>query len=225
MTHPETGLVFAPSLWGHRTVYVSTVAEFLLARGLSVVIAAPFSTIEHRSASRVFDRLEDSGRVSWLDVSGEPGHGLGLRLERLLDLTGAADAQVTVLVEADCHFRLLASQLLPRSQRIPGRRVGMFLRQTNFIHRAKRPLSLASGMESVRRFTRGLAPDDRSFMDFVLPRFGLLDAALCLDEAFVESRGAPFAWLPDIYRYSGQTSADAGVETSMERSPSTSSSF
>jgi hypothetical protein len=41
--------------------------------------------------------------------------------------------------------------------------------------------------------------DPYVFHERLMPHFGLLDAALCLDEVFVGSHGRPYEWLPDIY--------------------------
>ena len=137
-----------------------------------------------------------------------------MNLQRLVELVGAANAQVTVLAQANGQLALLASQLSLRSKRIPGRRVGIFIGGTHHVHEAKGPRSLASSLENVNRLTRDWQNDGRLVMEFLLPRFRLVDAALCLDEVFVASHGAPFAWLPDIYRHFGQPSADAEAERS-----------
>jgi glycosyltransferase involved in cell wall biosynthesis len=181
-------LVFSPLMAGHREVYMSVLTDIALEAGWE----------GERLPCAHLERYRQDPRVSFVDVAEEPRGGLDMSLERLTRLVSSSDCQVTVLAHADNHLRLLSSQLSRTACRLPGRRVGIFISSTNFVHGAGRNRSPREWARHYKHYARTWRDQPALFHRLLLPRFDLLDSALCLDEGFVQGRGTPYAWLPDI---------------------------
>jgi glycosyltransferase involved in cell wall biosynthesis len=213
MSCSGTVLLFSPDLDGHRQVYCERWARVLVARGYAVRVAACFGGLDGRSVLPGFADLLDHSRVSRVDLTGLPGLRDDADTAALCGLARRTGADVTVLLEADDLLRALSGQM-GRGVRIPGRRVGLFLRSTNYRYEAKRLRRKELGW--ARRLPRDWPEWPRLFHEVLLTRFGLLDAALCLDEYFVADHPATHRWMPDIFDAphgagSSRSPADGGL--------------
>jgi glycosyltransferase involved in cell wall biosynthesis len=123
-----------------------------------------------------------------------------------------AAADVIFLAEADDAHGLLAAQIAQPSHRLPGRRIGLFIRSTNYVHELPASHVGRVGRAVAEAYTyRPLSPaQPRIFHEIVSRRFPLLDAALCLDEVFVARQGRRHIWLPDISATSQEGEAVGG---------------
>jgi hypothetical protein len=191
-------LIFSPVLEGHRAVYMSVLADVALGAGWEVVFAAAFENAGNAVSCPHLDRYHGERRVSLVDVGGEPGGGLDIGPDSFARLVQRVRADVTVFAHADNHIRLLNSQLFGAARRLPGRRVGIFISGTNFVHGGGRERSLREWARHYRHYPDTWREQPVLFHRVLLPTFRLVDVALCLDEVFVGSRGEPYRWLPDI---------------------------
>jgi hypothetical protein len=196
MAAAQTVLVYSPGLDGHRPVYCRVLADVLLEAGYRVVLASSGLAAAPQLAGLATDPM-----MSFVDVSALRRGGRDVELRQFVRLVTQREADVTLLVEADDHLRLIASQALPGLPRIPGRRVGIFLRSTGYVHSGRRRMAWR---RRLRHWLRGrfldALDDPCTFHERLMPHLSLLESALCLDETFVAGRGAPYEWLPDIYR-------------------------
>lgn len=194
----SAALVFSPSLSGHRPVYCQVIADVLHGAGKPVVVAGALRDMPASRRDSFVEKLRRHGPVHLVDTSRMSRGGREVTLAQMARLVRDAGADLTVLTEADDHVRTLVRQIGPGG-RLPGRRVGLFLRTTRYFHIGR---ARESRYDALRRWRHGRTRWDRDpylFHEHLLPRFGLLDAALCLDEAFVAAHGAPHQWLPDVY--------------------------
>jgi glycosyltransferase involved in cell wall biosynthesis len=200
-------LVFSPSLEGHRAVYTSVLTDVATGAGWDVVIATA-ATRDHEPSAHL-DAYLDRPDVSLIDVSRERERGTDIDPPAFLRLAHTMRSDVTVLTDADWHLRLLSSQIPAPSRRLPGRRVGIFINSTNFIHGAHLSRSPREWASFIRHYPQTWRRDPVLFQRALLPGFRLVDAALCIDEVFVASRGRPYLWLPDIDATLGAHRGDA----------------
>lgn len=191
-------LIFSPALGGHRQVYCRVFADILHEAGCGVIVAGSFGALDATEGARFAEALRRRGPVELVDTSALPRGGRDIGLEALVRLVRERKAEITLFAEADDHRRLLSRQLLP-GRRIPGRRVGVFLRGTRYLHTGRVPDPWRTRLGRWRRDGTTWASDPYVFHEHLLPRFGLLDAALCLDEVFVGTHDQPYQWLPDIF--------------------------
>ena len=191
-------LIFSPLLEGHRAVYMSVLADVALKADWEVVLAAALTCAGEDVACPHLFRYRGEPRVSFVDVADEPSGGLDIGPGSFARLVQRARADVTVLAHADNHIRLLNSQLCGAARRLPGRRVGIFISGTNFVHGGARDRSPREWVRHYRHYPETWREQPALFHRMLLPTFRLVDVALCLDEVFVDSRGEPYRWLPDI---------------------------
>lgn len=208
-------LIFSPLLEGHRAVYMSVLADVALMADWEVVFAAAFTRAGESVPCPHLSRYQGHSRVSFVDVTDEPDGGLGISPGSFARLVQRAGADATVLAHADNHLRLLNSQLGGAARRLPGRRVGIFISGTNFVHRGAHDRLPREWVRHYRHYPETWRRQPTLFHRLLLPAFRLLDVALCLDEVFVGSRGEPYRWLPDIdgtlgMRRARRQSAEAG---------------
>jgi glycosyltransferase involved in cell wall biosynthesis len=191
-------LIFSPFLEGHRAVYMSVLADVALNADWEVVFAAAFTSAGDAVVCPHLDRYHEERHASFIDVAGEPAGGLDIDSGSFVRLVQRAGADVTVLAHADNHIRLLNSQLCGAARRLPGRRVGIFISSTNFVHGWGRDRPLREWVRHYRHYPKTWRGQPALFHRVLLPTFRLVDVALCLDELFVGSRGEPYRWMPDI---------------------------
>lgn len=194
----ERALIYSPSLDGHRHVYCRAIADVLTAEGYEVTVAGAFGRVRTSAVREALRRLRERDGATFVDTSGLPRGGHGVDLETLRDLIAAQGASLTVLAEADEQLALLAAQIAP-GRRLPGRRVGVFLRSTKYVHAGRDADPWRNRVGRWRRGRVAWPHDPYVFHEHLLPRFRLLDAALCLDEVFVAGHGYPHVWLPDMF--------------------------
>ena len=169
-----------------------------------MIVAGSMSENGRPVSYRSLEDLALTHSVSLVDTAQCLDGSLGT-VRGLASLIRDLGAGTTVFVEADSEMPLLASQIRPQNGTLPGRRVGIFLRSTGYVHGQPRK-SLRQRLRRVRHPSRW-ARDPRLFHRLLLPRFKLLDAACCLDEVFVARHGVPYEWLPDMYREAADSSA------------------
>ena len=191
-------LVFSPALGGHRQVYCRVLTDILHDSGCGVVLAGALRGLEEPVRDALVDALRRRGPVELVDTSGLPRGGRDVGVDALGRLVREKAADITVLTEADDHVGLLTRQMLP-GRRLPGRRVGIFLRGTRHVHVGRGPDPWRNRLRRWRRGRVAWTTDPYTFHERLMPRVGLLDAALCLDEVFVGTHGRPYEWLPDIF--------------------------
>jgi hypothetical protein len=179
-------------------MYCQAMASVLQEAGHEVVLAGSIRQLDDSRRAAFLEKLQRRGAVTLVDTSAMPRGGKDASLAQVTRLVREQAADLTVFTEADDHLRLLNHQAAP-GRRLPGRRVGVFLRSTRYVHIGR---SRETWYERARRWRHGrLAWDSDPYLfhERFLPRFGLLDAALCLDEVFVAARPGSHEWLPDIY--------------------------
>jgi hypothetical protein len=191
-------LIFSPALEGHRQVYCRVLTDILHDAGCAVVVAGAIGCLDAPARAAFSEKLRRRGPAELVDTTALPRGGRDIGLDALSRLVREKNAHVTVLAEADDHLELLTRQMVP-GRRIPGRRVGIFLRGTRYVHVGRDPDPWRNRLGRWRRGEVAWDSDPYTFHEHLMPRFGLLDAALCLDEVFVNSHGRPYEWLPDIY--------------------------
>lgn len=191
-------LIFSPALSGHRQVYCRVLTDVLHEAGCEVILAGGLAALVPAAGAAFAHALRRRGPVELVDTSALPGCGRGVGLSALSRLVTQKAADITVLTEADDHLELLTRQMMP-GRRLPGRRVGIFLRGTRYVHAGRDPDSWRNRIGRWRRGHVAWPADPYVFHERLMPRFRLLDAALCLDEVFVGTHGRPYEWLPDIY--------------------------
>jgi len=197
VSHDRTVLLYSPKLIGHRQLYCRVLASILVERGYRVVVAGSLTEDGQPVQSGFLEGLGPAGSVSFVDTGHCLDGSLGT-VHGLASLIRDLGADTTVFTEADSEIPLLVSQIRPGTRALPGRRVGIFLRSTSYIHAEPRR-SLRTRLRRARRASLWMA-DPRLFHRLLLPRFKLLDAACCLDEVFVAGHAASHQWLPDMYR-------------------------
>jgi hypothetical protein len=191
-------LLFSPALEGHRQVYCTVFTDILHDAGCTVVVAGSLRRLAEPARAALVQRLRRRGRVELVDTTALPRGGRDIGLDALSRLVNERGADITVLAEADDHLGLLTRQMVP-GRRIPGRRVGIFLRGTRYVHVGRDPDPWRNRAGRWRRGQVAWNTDPYVVHERLMRRFGLLDAALCLDEVFVGTHGRPYEWLPDIY--------------------------
>jgi len=225
MSPRTTTLLYSPDLDGHRQVYCERVARVLLERGHHVCLAAAFRAADGSPFLDDFANLLKEPCVSRVDVSCFPSRGTGIDAVQLAGLVARTGAQVTVLLEADDLLQALCGQIGHRGTRLPGRRVGLFIRSTNYQY-PQGPQPLRRRLGWLRRLPAEWSVWPRLFHEYLLPRYALLDAALCLDEYFVAGHRRSHRWMPDMYETSRQACGPqgaAGAGSSRLRGPDLSS--
>jgi len=191
-------LIYSPALGGHRQVYCRVFTQILHEAGCGVAVAGSFGALDAADRATLEEALRRNGPTELVDTAALPRGGRDIGLDDFVRLVRERRADVTLLAEADDHLRLLTRQLVP-GRRIPGRRVGVFLRGPRYIHAGRDPDPWRNRLGRWRRGRVAWTADPYIFHEHLLPRFRLLDAALCLDEVFVGSHGRPYRWLPDIF--------------------------
>ena len=190
-------LILIDRLEGHRQIYCHVLTEVSLRQGFRVTIAAG-GLLNNDSARRFpyVERYRGDPRVSLVDV-GATGRGEALDRRGFASLAARCEPDVVIFPEADSHLGALASSALPLRRRFRGRMVGVFIRSTNYIYQQSR-LSRTTGVR--RHLPRPSLSDPVLFHEFLMPRRHPVDAALCLDENFVDGHRGTHTWLPDIYK-------------------------
>jgi hypothetical protein len=126
-------LIYSPALGGHRQVYCREIADVMRRAGHDVVLAGAIGVLEEPRRAAFVEALRRGGEVTLVDTSAMPRGGRDATLAQLGRLVREHGAELTVLAEADDHLRLLTHQAVP-GRRLPGRRVGLFLRSTRYAH-------------------------------------------------------------------------------------------
>lgn len=160
-------------------------------------MAAAFRGLDREALLPEFAGVLGEPGVTHVDVSCFSAAGLGITATELAGLVTRVDAAVTVLLEADDLLSALCGQIGSGGVRVPGRRVGLFIRSTNYMYAGQRR-PLRSELGWLRLLPRDWREWPRLFHEVILPRGRVLDAALCLDEYFVASHRATHAWMPDL---------------------------
>ena len=173
-----------PNLYGHRQIYCRQFCDYFLTRGLTVTVAA---RLEGLGEYQELLSLVEDPRVTFISDTWRFEKGPVRKLRGLVAAAYEAHADVTFLAEADECRGMLTAQITHPSLRLPGRRVGLFIGSTSYIHQAK---------QSGRR---------RLFHEVVAQHLPVLEKALALDEAFVAREGGRYIWLPDIAVWPGAT--------------------
>lgn len=191
-------LIFSPALGGHRQIYCRVLADILHDAGCGVVVAGSLGGLDPPTRAAFEGALRRRGPVELVDTSALPRGGRDVGLDALCRLVTENAADITVLTEADDHLELLTRQMA-RRRRVPGHRVGIFLRDTRYVHVGRDADPWRNRVGRWRRGRVAWRSDPYVFHERLMPRVRLLDAALCLDEVFVGTHGRPYEWLPDIF--------------------------
>lgn len=191
------GLIVSPSLAGHRQVYCSVLTHLLLQEGLQVTVVTRPGIEQAALRGSYMDYYEAESRVSVVDDGSLGWGGLGNSRRRFSALIKANRPDLVVLLEADGQLSMLTSLALPIRTRRSYKMVGIFIRSTNYIYGDSRLRQLVGRGKSLPQPRRS---DPVFFHEYLLSHRSPLDAALCLDEHFVEGHKETHAWLPDIYK-------------------------
>ena len=200
-SHVRRVFLWIPELGGHRQVYCRELCDYFLSRDLSITVATDLTGLREYEA---LERLAEHPRVRFIADTWSEEDRATAQLRALVAAAREAAADVTFLAEADSAHGPLLAQIGRSRQRLPGRRIGLFIRSTNYVHEVKRPQTGRMGQMIERPLLaaykyRGLSPTQpRLFHEVAVDRLAVLDAALCLDEFFVGVQGGRHSWLPDI---------------------------
>lgn len=186
-----------PSLDGHRQIYCRELCDYFLHRGFSVTVATDLAGLQEYTQLAI---LRGDPRIQFI---ADPWAGESDPTKQLRKLSAATEkvgADLIFLAEADDARGLLSAQIARPKQRLPGRRVGLFIRSGNYVHELDFPRTGRIPRALVRAYTyRPLSlTQPRIFHEIVMRKFSVLDAALCLDEVFVSRQRGECGWLPDI---------------------------
>ncbi len=197
-------LLAIPDLHGHRQIYCRELCTYFLSRDLSVTVATDMQGLDRYGE---LERLRLDPRVSFVRDTWTGEDRPSEQLRRLSEAATAAGADVIFLAEADEAHGLLAAQITRPRRRLPGRRIGLFIRSTNYLHELEHPRAgrVPRAIVTAYSYRPVALAQPRIFHEFVTRRFDVLDAALCLDEVFVARRRAFYGWLPDIATASSET--------------------
>lgn len=166
-----------PDLYGHRPIYCRQFCDFFLARDFAVTVA---TDLEGLGEYRELETLVGHPRVAFIPDTWRAEPDPVRRLRELVKVARAARPDVTLLAEADDYLSVLAAQLTHPWLRLPGWRVGLFIRSPRYIHEPSPSLRV------------------RVFHEVVAKRLPVLEKALALDEVFVARHGGRYIWMPDI---------------------------
>ena len=188
----KKALIFSPSLEGHRQVYAHYLIEALLNRGNFVnLVSDPCISRNDYPYLTIYN---SNPLVQFIEIP----NALQFSLQNLKVLQRKLSAELTIFAEADNHLKLLNEQWLPRSQRLIGKNLGIFIRSINYPRLPKIWTNPVNILRFMKHFPANWIIDPVIFHEFTLPKFKLLDAALTLDEEYVDSHLKPYIWLPDI---------------------------
>jgi glycosyltransferase involved in cell wall biosynthesis len=201
-------LLFLPNLDGHRQIYCRELCDYFLSRDLSVTVATRLAGLQKYEQ---LSKLREHPDVRFI---ADPCAGETDPSKKLRRLSGAGReiaVDLTFLAEADNERALLSAQIIRPRKRLPGRRVGLFIRSTNYVHEIRYPKTGRIPTALVKAWTyRPISLTQRRiFHEVVMKRFPILDAALCLDEVFAAKQGGRYGWLPDIAAASADDRADS----------------
>ena len=188
-------------------MYCRELCDYFLARGFFVTVA---TEVQHLQQYSLLDALADHPKVRFIPDTWTCETRVSSQLRGLAAAARESGSDVTFLAEADLALGLIAAQITQPGRRLPGRRVGLFLRSTNYVHNhADIDIGrLGRAVLTAYRYRPVSVTQPRIFHEIIVRRLGVLDAALCLDEVFVSEHGERHAWLPDIAVASSGPAAD-----------------
>ena len=192
---PQNALIFSPGLDGHRQVYVFVIAQILKELGFNIYILGNTREITPTSFYCI-SKLREESNITIIDTSKYPKDGFEISIQDFLDLQNTIKPSLTIFPEADCHLRLLISQVFRKKNRLRGKTVGIFMRPFFYYHEK---MSIVDKLKYIKHLTPRLKKDESLFYDFFLKRFPILDTALCIDEKFVANHSY-IKWLPDVFQ-------------------------
>lgn len=199
-------LLYAPSLTGHPQVYCRVLGDILLDAGHRVIIAAGDTAADMPIRWRDFRPFAAHSGVRFVDTRVTAGGSAQLGAEALRALQDDCGADATLFVEGD-HWRAEFARIAAgRAPRLRGRTIAIFGATCSWYpgedpYTGRPPAAtLRQRLGRLRR--RWLHPrgTDAFFFERVLPRRRPLDVALVKDERVAERYGAPYVWMPEIYR-------------------------
>jgi len=197
----KKALIYCFSFDGHRQVYTQYFIEALLRRGYSICLVSdsseagiryPYLSAYQSNPSVEFKTIQKARSISLMDF------------RKLQDDIGV---ELTVILEADDHLKLLVHQILPGHPRLRGRNIGVFIRSVNYVHFPKQVHELKFALQYIKsivfrtiNFFQFWDSNPFIFHEFFISRFKLLDAALTPDEIFVEAHPhiRQYHWFPDM---------------------------
>jgi glycosyltransferase involved in cell wall biosynthesis len=200
-------LLVSPSLQGHRLIYCRVLAAVFAGTGARVTVAgdtgAP-GVAAHPLLADLRARpgvdVVDTGPARMFSAAALPG------------LVREAGADVLFCADAD---GLIGDPGLSAARRAAGaavRTVGLYVRSTDFIHAPRQPLR-----RRLRDRAAGRKDAGREFHERAPFAYGLVDAALVLDERFAAAHADTHRWMPDIFREPAAGAAPEAEETASWR--------
>lgn len=193
-------LIYSPDFDGHRQVYVFVLSHILIKKGFKIHIAG--NTKQNLLNSFYLDQLRKNPEISFIDTSMYNEGGLKITLLEFLSLQNQCSSDLTFFAEADNHISLFVSQIR-KDNRLRGRLAGIFLRPFYYYEKT----SIREKLRHIKHLPVRWKDDVMLFHEFFLTRFHLLDAAVYLDENFVDHHKYSY-WMPDVF----QEYADAIVK-------------
>lgn len=183
------------------------IGDILLGRGHFVVLAAGEDSATCATRWRDLRPFEGHAGVTFADTRRHSSVGAcALRAEELRALQDAHAAEATVFIEGDhweVEFRRIGSGQAPR---LRGRTVAIFGRTCAWYpgedpYSGHSPsLSLRGVLAGMKRSLLHRRESEKYFFEHVLPCQRPVDVALVKDERVAERFGAPYRWMPEIYR-------------------------
>ncbi len=203
-------LLYAPQLTGHPQVYVRVITRALLTAGHHVTVACPAQKQDWLDHWPNLRGLADEDGVRCLDSRNYTGGGQGhATVEQLVTIQKEAQADATLLIEADGladEFRRMAAD---ESLRLRGRVAAIFSRTSAWYPREDfytgevEPMIGPTVRRTLGRAKRALFNRRASahyFYESILLKHRLVDALIVKDERLPPRYGAPVTWMPEIYR-------------------------
>jgi len=194
----NNALYFSPYLDGHRASYCQYFLKILIKYFKTIFVVTNNTELSpvHQAMLQPFI---DTGQVKLIRIKDE----FNISTEEFIALQDKLKVDLTIIQEADNYLSLFNQQIKKDGRRLRGKNIGIFLRSYNYIYRRQiysSPWSYwKDGVHRWKHIDKRWDADSIFFHEFLLPKFHLLDRAICLDEYFVNQHRLPHVWMPDIY--------------------------
>jgi glycosyltransferase involved in cell wall biosynthesis len=193
----KNALIFYHNFEGHRQVYSQFLSQVLLSMDYKVFIAGPFYSITDKCDYPYIEILENNANVEFIDTKYLNKSELLISNEEFIDLQSKVKADLTIIAEADNYLQLINSQILLKNKRFSGKVIGIFIRSIAYFY--EKP-SFINRIRRIKNLPNLWQKDRKLFHEKLFPFFKLLDAALTIDENYVNKFPKNYRWLPDIYK-------------------------
>lgn len=203
-------LLYAPILTGHPQVYCRVIGDILAEAGCEVCIAAASdkdTVWDDWSDLNVFAGRKEVFFVDTRTVSEDEAEHL--RAEEMVALQKSYSIDSTLFIEGDWFREQFVRIGSGQAPRLHGRNVAIcagvcrWYPGEDAYTGEKQPLlgpTVRQTLGRVKRFMFNRKESDKYFYKNVLAKQRVVDSIIVKDERITKRYGAPFYWMPEIYR-------------------------